>query len=97
MATKQAVKPKRPAPKAKKAVAKRARPAKKATKARKAISKRRGNPVYNFRLEPDQIQALREEAESRGLTVSDLLRESISPVFDRRLNEKREVKEVLTV
>jgi hypothetical protein len=94
MATKQAVKPKRPAPKAKRAVAKRARPAK---KARKAISKRRGNPVYNFRLEPDQIQALREEAESRGLTVSDLLRESISPVFDRRLNQKREVKEVLTV
>lgn len=94
MATKQAVKPKRPAPKAKRAVAKRARPAK---KARKAISKRRGNPVYNFRLEPDQIQALREEAESRGLTVSDLLRESISPVFDRRLNQKLEAKEVLSV
>lgn len=94
MATKQAVKPRRSAPKAKRAVAKRAKPAK---KARKAITKRRGNPVYNFRLEPDQIEALRAEAESRGITVSDLLRESISPVFDRRLNEKREVREALSV
>jgi hypothetical protein len=94
MATKRAAKPKRPAPKARRAVAKRRRPAK---KARKAISKRYGNPVYNFRLEPDQLQALRDEAQLRGITVSDLLRESISPVFDRRLNEKREVKEVLSV
>lgn len=93
MATKQAVKPRRSAPKARRALAKRAKP----KKARKAISKRRGNPVYNFRLEPDQIEALRAEAESRGITVSDLLRESISPVFDRRLNEKREVREALSV
>lgn len=93
MATKQALKPRRSAPKAKRALAKRAKP----KKARKAISKRRGNPVYNFRLEPDQIEALRAEAESRGITVSDLLRESISPVFDRRLNEKREVREALSV
>lgn len=93
MATKQALKPRRSAPKARRALAKRAKP----KKARKAISKRRGNPVYNFRLEPDQIEALRAEAESRGITVSDLLRESISPVFDRRLNEKREVREALSV
>lgn len=94
MATKQAVKPRRPAPKAKRAVAKRAKPAK---KARKAISKRRGNPLFNVRLEPDQIEALRAEAESRGITASDLLRESVSPIFDRRLNQKREAREALSV
>ncbi len=93
MATKQAVKPRRPAPKAKRAVAKRAKP----KKARKAISKRRGNPLLNVRLEPQQIEALKAEAESRGMTVSDLLRESITPAFDRRLNEKREVREALSV
>lgn len=93
MATKRAVKPKRPAPKAKRAVAKRAKP----KKARKAITKRYGNPLFNVRLEPQQIEALKAEAESRGITVSDLLRESVSPVFDRRLNEKREVREALSV
>lgn len=69
-------------------------PAKK--RARKAPV-RRGHPLIALRLEAEHIQALRDEAQSRGMTVSELIREGILPVYDRRLRIKHERKESVSV
>ena len=37
----------------------------------------KGNPVITLRLTPDQVAILRKEAEARGQTLSQLIRDAI--------------------
>lgn len=40
-----------------------------------------GRPQVNVRLDPEEITQLKAEAEARGLTVSEVVREQLQPLL----------------
>ena len=41
----------------------------------------KGSPILPFRLSPQLLEQLKQEAAQRGLTVSDIIREAIAVYF----------------